>query len=41
METTVLNDKLAFSSKTNLIGAENGDYGHDVFLMCSRTIIKF
>jgi hypothetical protein len=32
----VRNDKVAYSSKTKMIGAKNGDYGYDVFLICSR-----
>jgi hypothetical protein len=39
--TIVRNDKLAYSLETKKIGAKNGDYGYDVFLICSRTIIKF
>ena len=35
------NDKLVFAFETQMIGAENGEYGYDVFLICNSTIIKF
>jgi hypothetical protein len=40
MEITVLNERLEYSSQTKMIGAENGGYGYDVFLICSRTIYQ-
>jgi hypothetical protein len=39
--TIVQIDRLAYSFETKMIGATYGDYGYDVFLICSRTIIKF
>jgi hypothetical protein len=39
--TIVQNDRLAYSFETKMIGAKYSDYGYDVFLICSRTIIKF
>jgi hypothetical protein len=39
--TIVQNDRLAYSFETKMIGATYGDYGYDVFLIYSRTIIKF
>jgi hypothetical protein len=37
----VQNDRFVYSFETKMIGAKYGDYGYDVFFICSRTIIKF